>query len=419
MSTPSTANLTPAQREIVRDTHRFRVICAGRRFGKTELSAWEMKGYAVMRKDARVAYISPTFQQSRDIAWLTLKRNCQDAITNVNETRLELTLRNQHGGTGSIWLRGWESVETLRGQRFDFIVIDEVASMKNFWANWQEIIRPTLTDTKGDVLFISTPKGFNSFYDLYGLEAQDKDYKSFHFTSYDNPHIPAEEIDKARTELTEDRFAQEYLADFRKTEGLVYKEFDRQQHIFTGTGPTHRNRILVGIDWGFTNPAAVLDIVEDSDRSYWVMSEWYKAGKTTEEIVEVAASYAGNCYYPDPAEPDRIEILKRKRLNVMEVNKDVAAGISSVRNLLKQGKLHIHSSCVNLINEFETYSYQEKKADKNAPEEPVKENDHALDALRYALHMASHASAIRQATQFTPASQPYRRQSIRTGLKVV
>jgi hypothetical protein len=64
-------------------------------------------------------------------------------------------------------------------------------------------------------LFISSPKGFNHFYDLYNLEAKDKDYKSFHFTSYDNPFIPRDEIDKASKELTEDRFAQEYLADFR------------------------------------------------------------------------------------------------------------------------------------------------------------------------------------------------------------
>src|SRR5574337_1352941 len=180
MSSANTANLTQAQSEIVRDTHRFRVINAGRRFGKTELAAWEMKGYAVMRKDTRIAYIAPTFQQARDIAWQTLKRNCQDAIVNVNETRLELTLRNRHGGAGTIWLRGWESIETLRGQRFDFIVLDEVASMKNYWSAWQEVIRPTLTDTKGDAMFISTPKGFNHFYDLCLLESQDKDYKGVH-----------------------------------------------------------------------------------------------------------------------------------------------------------------------------------------------------------------------------------------------
>ena len=62
-------------------------------------------------------------------------------------------------------------------------MIDEIASMRNWWINWQEVIRPTLTDTKGEGLFISTPKGFNHWYDIYNLEAKDSDYKSFHFTS--------------------------------------------------------------------------------------------------------------------------------------------------------------------------------------------------------------------------------------------
>jgi len=67
-------------------------------------------------------------------------------------------------------LETWESIETLRGQQYDFIVIDEVASMRGFASSWQEVIRPTLTDTKGEALFISTPKGFNHFYDLFHAE---------------------------------------------------------------------------------------------------------------------------------------------------------------------------------------------------------------------------------------------------------
>ncbi|NCU42657.1 MAG: hypothetical protein EOM19_08200, partial [Candidatus Moranbacteria bacterium] len=216
--------LTSAQNSIARDTHRFRVINCGRRFGKTTLAVEEIKGIA-LSKNARIAYIAPTYQQARDIAWQMLINELKPIITKLNESRLELEVNNLKKGTSLIQLRGWESIETLRGQAFDFLVIDEVAMMRNFWINWEEVIRPTLTDRKGQVMFISTPKGFNHFYDLYSKEGED--YKSFHFTSYDNPHIPAEEIDTAKEEMTEDRFAQEYLADFRKTEGLVYKEFSR------------------------------------------------------------------------------------------------------------------------------------------------------------------------------------------------
>lgn len=376
--------LTLAQAKIAKDKHRFRIINCGRRFGKTTLAVEEIKGKALSR-EARICYIAPTYQQARDIAWAMLVKELKPIIKKVNESRLELKVRNVKGGKSLIQLRGWEAVGTLRGQHFDFIVIDEVASMRNFWLNWQEVIRPTLTDTRGEVMFISTPKGFNHFYDLFNLEAKDQDYKSFHFTSYDNQNVPADEIDKAKQELTEDRFAQEYLADFRKTEGLVYKEFSRELHVTEET-PQNITDTIIGIDFGYTNPAAIVPIRIDGDSHYWIGEEWYKSRCTTEQIAEQARLYKATKCYPDPAEPDRIEILGRAGLNCREVSKDIVAGVDHVRELFKQGRIHIHPDCKNLIMELETYRYPDKKPDQNEQEKPVKENDHLLDALRYALY---------------------------------
>ncbi len=266
--------LTTAQKQIARDTTRFRVVNCGRRFGKTTLAVEEIKGKAIF-KDQRICYIAPTYQQARDIAWEQLKKELGPVISNINESRLEIRVHNKKGTESLIILRGWESIETLRGQKFDFIVIDEIASMRNWATNWQEVIRPTLTDTRGEALFISTPKGFNHFYELYNMQHKDTDYKSFHFTTYDNTHIPFDEVEKAKLEITEDRFAQEYLADFRKTQGLVYKAFDRNRHVYTDTvfNPIAR---LACIDWGWTNPAAVYLGQKDTDRHYWISNEFYK-----------------------------------------------------------------------------------------------------------------------------------------------
>src|SRR4030067_1506011 len=154
-------NLHQSQEIVASDTHRFRVVNCGRRWGKTTLAILEMVAKAVFKDDARVVYIAPTYQQARDIAWNALKKICIPVQINTNEARLEITIKTKNGGTSIIWLRGWESVETLRGQRFDFVVIDEIASMRKFCLNWQEVIRPTLTDRKGDVLFVSTPKCLN------------------------------------------------------------------------------------------------------------------------------------------------------------------------------------------------------------------------------------------------------------------
>lgn len=383
--------LHDAQKKVVLDRHRFRVVCAGRRGGKTELAVAEMAGKAYSKKGRHIAYIAPTLQQARDIAWTKLVQVCAPiTIKKLESPSHSLTVQTADGGKSVISLRGWESIETVRGLAFDFIVIDEIASMRGFDATWNEIIRPTLTDREGEVLFISTPKGFNHFYDLYNKHLdpeKGKDYKSFHFTSYDNPHVKASEIDKAKAELTEDQFAQEYLADFRKQEGLVYKEFDRKRHVFE-TMPVKVDEYFAGIDFGFTNPTAVIHIKRDHDQNYFVTSEWYKTGRTEEQIAEYVKSCGFNRVYPDPEAPSAIEVMNGKGIPVVEVlkNKDsIKNGINRIRQLLKMNKLYIHKSCVNLISEFEDYCYPESTPERNEHENPVKDHDHALDALRYAL----------------------------------
>jgi PBSX family phage terminase large subunit len=373
------------------------VVNIGRRGGKTTLAIEEMKGLAFYR-EARVCYIAPTYQQARDIAWNALKKELKEIVLSINESRLELVVRNNKHTESTIFLRGWEAVESLRGQYFDFLVIDEVAMMRNFWANWQEVLRPTLTDRKGQVLFISTPKGFNHFYDLYNLEGIDSDYKSFHFTSYDNPHVPSEEIDKAKLEVTEDRFAQEYMADFRKTEGLVYKEFSRERHCYDEE--THKKsgfkipvyEKIAGIDFGYTHPTAMPWITIDQERRYWVTDEFYKTGLTDAEVADYVAQCKFSRVFPDPESPSAIAELRKRGVNVRQVikNRDsVKAGIQMVRELFKANRLFINKKCINLISELESYSYPDMKDGKIVYNEvPLKENDDLLDAMRYALTSA-------------------------------
>lgn len=378
------------QKEVAKSRKRFRVVLCGRRWGKTTLSIYEMVSRAIAKDDQKIAYIAPNYQQARDIAWQQLKRICLPITENTNEQRLEIEVKNQKKGTSWITLRGWESIETLRGQNFDFLVLDEVASYRNFWVGWHEVLRPALTDTKGDVIFIGTPKGFNHFYDLYNTK--DEDYQSFHFTSYENPYIPKDEIDKAKEEISEDRFCQEYLADFRKTEGLVYKEFDRKRHVkeqaFIGS-----EEIICGIDFGYTNPSAILQIYRTND-NFHVKAEWYKTKQTTGQIADAAKTFNPIRVYPDPAEPDRIQEINDKGLYCLEVSKDVAAGVDKVRELLKQNRLTVDPNCANLIYEFETYAYPETKNDVNLAEKPLKMNDHALDALRYVIFMEDREQTI-------------------------
>ena len=381
-------SLHQAQKKIAADRHRFRVVNCGRRFGKTVLACEEMIGVAIAKDGRRVVYYAPTREDAEDIMWSMLVDRCQSIAIYTNKSKLQIKLKTIDGGSSLITLYGWEAVHERqkgRGLSNDFIVCDEVSMYRDFWVGWEEVLSPTLIDRKGSALFISTPKGFNHFYDLYNMQEKNPDYKSFHFTSYDNPFIPKEELDRERLTKPDDVFAQEYLGDWRKVTGLVYKEFNREQHV-TMVQPTTVIDTVAGIDWGYTNPFASHRVRIDADRHYWIDMESYKSGRTTEQIVEEVKLKHPTKVYADPAEPDRSDTANRMGLNIMEVSKDIEAGIDCVRALLKQGRIHVNPDCKNLILEFETYRYPEKRPDQNEKEVPIKENDHCMDEIRYILY---------------------------------
>lgn len=237
---------------------RFRVLCAGRRFGKTTLAIWELVRTATYMPESKSVYFAPTISQARDIAWTELKNLTKDLwARDPNESRLEIYLRSQNNTISQIWLRGVENIETTRGNKINFVVVDEVSSIRNWNYVWNEVIRPALTDTMGGGIFISTPKGYGDFFDLYNKELNDSDYASFTFTTYDNPFIPATEVDKAKLEVGEDSFRQEYMAEFVSVSGQVYKEWklDRQ---FVEVPYDPNLELNVTMDFGVNDPTAII-----------------------------------------------------------------------------------------------------------------------------------------------------------------
>lgn len=384
----------PAQEIISSDRHRFRVARCGRRFGKSWLAAYEMFVRAVAIDNARIVYYAPTRDDARDIMWRVLKEVCDKLIIgDPNESRLEMTIRNRFGTTSLIVLYGWEALQERGkgvGVKNHFAVLDEVSKYSNFQYGWQEILRPTLMDVQGEALFISTTNGFNHFYDLCNMELdpiKGKDYKTFHFTSYDNPHLKVEEIELMKNEMTEDRAAQEIYADFRKKEGLVYKEFDRTRHL-TDEDPNDVMYTIAGVDFGFTHPTAVPTIKKDYHGTYWVTDEWFYSGKTEDEVTEYVAGQKFSKVYPDPENASAIAALKKRGVNIRSVIKgkgSVLSGIQTVRELLKQNRIKINKKCINVIEAFEKYSYRETKGNETPSELPSHDYSDMCDALRYAL----------------------------------
>ena len=214
--------LHPAQLEIFNSPARFKVVSAGRRFGKSRLAAWILIIKALQSESKDVFYIGPTFQQAKDIMWNMLKEllDGTELIEQTHENTATMTLVNGR----RISLKGSDRPDTLRGIGLSYVVLDEYASMKV--EVWEQIIRPTLADVKGGALFIGTPAGKNHFYDIW-QEAKDEkkeDWEAFQYTSIDNPILDPEEIKTARDTMSTQAFRQEFEASFVSFTGGIFKQ---------------------------------------------------------------------------------------------------------------------------------------------------------------------------------------------------
>ena len=235
------------QKEIVRSDARFKVVRAGRRAGKSTVAIELMLFNAVSKKNQNVFYISPNMKQSRAIIWESLKARL-NGLGKLNESRLEVELPTTDKGTSRIFLSGFEARENFRGLRADLIIFDEVDSCIDFWVGYQEIFRPTLIDTAGKTLFISTPKKENpNLRRLEKIAEKDKDYECFHFTSLDNPFLPQSEKDKAKQEFDQDTYKQEILAEYVDNAGALFK-YDALVDVFTNTIVKQPNKRYMIVD---------------------------------------------------------------------------------------------------------------------------------------------------------------------------
>jgi phage terminase large subunit-like protein len=211
--------LHPAQLEIFNSDKRFKVVSAGRRFGKSRLAAWILIIKALQSTEKDVFYIGPTFQQAKDIMWNMLKEllHGTELIEQTHENTATMTLTNGR----RISLKGSDRPDTLRGVGLAYVVLDEYASMKV--EVWEQIIRPTLADVKGGALFIGTPAGKNHFYELFLEAEKEDDWDTFQFNSTDNPLIDPEEVAVARRTMSTQAFRQEFEASFVSFTGGIFK----------------------------------------------------------------------------------------------------------------------------------------------------------------------------------------------------
>ncbi len=215
--------LHEAQEVVASSDARWKILCAGRRFGKSRLGV--MLTLITAMQGKRAWWVAPTYTIAR-VGW----REIQNAAmgfpekfpVNISLVNMEVTFPETGG---SIAVRSADTPHRLRGEGLDFLVMDEAAFIKP--DVWHQVLRPTLTERKGSALFISTPMGMNNwFYELWEFAEGKEDWERFQFATWDNPFIDREEVEKAKDEVGSIVFAQEYLAEFVEAgQGMLQPEW--------------------------------------------------------------------------------------------------------------------------------------------------------------------------------------------------
>jgi phage terminase large subunit len=289
-----------------------------------------------------------------------------------------------------VWIRSADSPNYLEGMTLDWIWGDEAGQFSLLvWI----ILRSRTAIKRGKVLFTTTPYNMGWLYQDFfkpWQEGKDPDLTVVTWASIDNPYFPKDFFEKEKTRLRPEEFNRRYRGEFTRMAGLVYP-----LHNFQIIQPKElRADITIGgIDWGFTNPAALL-ILKYYDGIWFAVDEWYEVGKTTREIIENAIAlqnkWGVNRWYADSANPEKIAECSGTGLYVMPYDKGhdaLSAGISYCQQLMNENRFYVFNSCKNYLTEAESYAYPEMKEGRpNLKDVPVPVNNHLMDAMRYAIH---------------------------------
>jgi PBSX family phage terminase large subunit len=230
-------------------------------------------------------------------------------------------------------------------------------------------------------------------------EAGDPQYYSLHFTLDDNPFLPPDYVQRMKDSKTGLFYKRYILGQWCLAEGAIFDFFDKKIHVVPRP-PRSAQYWIAAIDYGTKNSFACVlvgcnDGSEDqSGPIRWVEKELVWNSKETErqkapseyveDIKDFLQDYAIHAIYLDPSAAYFKQELARAGIHCVPTENDVLEGIMQVSNELKSGKLFICAECKTLIKEIEGYCWDEKKSERGE-DAPIKVNDHAIDALRYAL----------------------------------
>ena len=365
-------SLTMPQREVWDADTRFKLLCSGRRFGKTYLCISRLIAWGIENPGSLNWYVTQNYKSAKQIAWRQLRAMVPvEMFAKKNEAELSVELTN-----GSvIALKGAENADALRGVSLSSLIVDEAAYVKQ--EAWEMVLRPALSDQGGPAWFITTPAGLNWFHDLWEQAAEEPDWSTHSYTTIEGGNVPAEEIAAAKRTLDERTFRQEYLASFETLTGRVYPDFSDDNisaEIQDMGGP-----ILWGTDFNVSVMAGVLASRVGDTIHIWD-EVTVKQSNTDEVCMMLKQRFPGRevVAYPDPTGSARKTsaagetdhgIIRKYGFKCISprhpwaVKDKINATNWLCKNAAGQIRLFIHPRCKHTIKALKNVTYKEGAED--------------------------------------------------------
>lgn len=291
----------------------------------------------------------------------------------LNKSELEMKI-----GSNQILFKSLDNPEKIKSSEFNYIWAEEATELTH-----QDYLQLRLrlrrkNELKNQLIMTLNPIDQFHWIRTKVLDTPNEDMASFQSNYKMNPFLSKEYIEQLEglAEIDENYYRIYALGEWGVLQNLIYSNWDVVNKM-----PEDYDEVIYGLDFGYVNPTVLLEI-RIKENEIWAKEIIYQSHLTNAELIDLLKEKIDRnvSIYADSAEPQRIEEIYQAGFNVYPSEKNVQFGI----NRVKQYKLHILEDSVNLIKEIRSYKWKEDKEGRIL-EEPVKFNDHAMDAMRYAL----------------------------------
>lgn len=379
-------NLIDYQKDFILAQTKITALIGGTGCGKTFILAVYLltKILELSQKKKEVIEIivmAPTHKMllRNPLKYITNTFNEMGVAYKLNKSEMTIVMDN-----ALLYLISAEAYESIQGIHADAIVMDEAGLMAK---PVLDTALQRIAFKNGQLALLTTPYSSNHWlkteiYDAW-LEGDNNIFVT-NPKSRNNPFYPLEEIERAKKMLPEWKYKMFFEATFSRPVGLIFEEIE---YVKAFDIPPHY-QYFRGVDFGFNNPSAVVQLAIDPNSDIiYVIGEFKESKKNLDDLDHVLKSGSG-AIYADAASPDAIDTLKWRGHQISKATKNVLAGISMLDAMFRTKKLFVFDNLPKLRDELESYRWLVDKQE-NLTDRPTKENDHLIDALRYAIYTYS------------------------------